>query len=98
MTKYLHLSKFGRGIKRGAKVKQGQTIGLVGMTGWATAPHLHYEFRVNGVHRNPLTVRLPTAEPVPERYKLDFDVKTKPVLAQLDLYSNSQTQVASNDL
>ena len=52
VTKYLHLSKFGRGIKTGKKVKQGQIIGYVGSTGLATGPHLHYEFLVNGVHMN----------------------------------------------
>ena len=64
VTKYLHLSKFARGVKTGAKVTQGQTIGYVGATGWATAPHLHYEFLVNGVHQNPRTVDLPDAKPV----------------------------------
>ena len=64
-TKYLHLSKFSRGLKAGKRVSQGQTIGYVGATGWATGPHLHYEFLANGVHRNPRTVRLPNADPIP---------------------------------
>jgi murein DD-endopeptidase MepM/ murein hydrolase activator NlpD len=63
-TKYLHLWKFARGIRVGKKIKQGQVIGYVGSTGWATAPHLHYEFLLNGVHRNPRTVKLPQAEPI----------------------------------
>ena len=64
VTKYLHLSKFGRGIKTGKKVTQGQIIGYVGSTGLATGPHLHYEFLVNGVHKNPRTVALPKAQSV----------------------------------
>ncbi|MEX2489769.1 MAG: peptidoglycan DD-metalloendopeptidase family protein, partial [Pseudomonadales bacterium] len=63
-TKYLHLSAFANGVRAGKTVKQGQTIGYVGATGWATGPHLHYEFLVNGVHRNPRTVSLPKAEPI----------------------------------
>lgn len=93
-TLYAHLNNYKRGQRVGKRVKQGEVIGFVGSSGLATGPHLHYEFRVNGVHRNPLTVRLPTAQPVPKRYKLDFEVKTRPILAQLELLSN--TQLASN--
>ena len=64
VTKYLHLSRFARGTKAGKRVQQGQTIGYVGATGYATGPHLHYEFLVNGVHQNPRTVSLPQAKPV----------------------------------
>lgn len=83
-TKYLHLSKFGRGIRPGVSVKQGQVIGYVGMSGWATAPHLHYEFLVNGVHRNPRTVPLPQAKPIPAAEMARFRKVTQPVLARLD--------------
>lgn len=62
-TLYAHLSRFGK-VARGTKVQQGEVIGYVGMTGLATAPHLHYEFRVKGVHRDPLSVTLPKAEPL----------------------------------
>ena len=61
-TKYLHLSRFAAGIRKGRRVAQGETIGFVGATGWATGPHLHYEFLVDGVHKNPRTVRLPRAQ------------------------------------
>ena len=83
-TLYAHLSRPARGIKRGRQVSQGQVIGYVGKTGLATGPHLHYEFRINDVHRNPLTVDLPEAEPIDARYLDDFRYKSAPLLAQLD--------------
>ena len=83
-TKYLHLSSFAKSIRPGKKVKQGQTIGYVGATGWATAPHLHYEFLVNGVHRNPRTVKLPKAEPISKSNLLKFKQLTQPFLAHLE--------------
>ena len=83
-TKYLHLSAFAKGIRAGSSVKQGQVIGYVGATGWATAAHLHYEFLVNGVHRNPKTVKLPHAQPIP-KVELDrFLLSTQSLLARLD--------------
>lgn len=69
-TKYIHFSK--RKVRKGAKVKQGQVIGLVGATGLAAGPHLHYEFLVNGVHRNPRTVSLPKANPISKDEKQRF--------------------------
>jgi murein DD-endopeptidase MepM/ murein hydrolase activator NlpD len=61
---YAHLSRFAAGTKPGARVGQGTVIGYVGQTGWATGPHLHYEFRVNSVQRNPMTIALPDAPPL----------------------------------
>lgn len=86
-TKYLHLSAFGKGIKPGKSVKQGQTIGYVGATGWATAPHLHYEFLVAGVHRNPKTVSLPKALPIAKDELKRFRDSVSPVLARLESIS-----------
>ncbi|XOV85928.1 MAG: peptidoglycan DD-metalloendopeptidase family protein [Pseudomonadota bacterium] len=83
-TKYLHLSAFANGVRAGKSVRQGDVIGYVGATGWATAPHLHYEFLVNGVHRNPRTVKLPQANPVPEAELARFRQTVLPVLARLE--------------
>lgn len=83
-TLYGHLSRYARGMKRGKHIKQGQIIGYVGKTGLATGPHLHYEFRVNGVHRNPLTVKLPKAMRIPEAIMGDFLSQTSILLTQLN--------------
>ena len=82
-TKYLHLSRFAAGLKNGQRVKQGQVIGYVGATGWATGPHLHYEFLVDGVHKNPSTVGLPDAEPIADALREDFLATTTPLLTDL---------------
>jgi murein DD-endopeptidase MepM/ murein hydrolase activator NlpD len=84
VTVYGHLSRFARGTRVGEHVAQGQVIAYVGMTGLATGPHLHYEYRVNGVFKNPQTVVLPGAEPIEARLKPDFLAKTQPLLAALD--------------
>ncbi|MGX5172976.1 peptidoglycan DD-metalloendopeptidase family protein [Aliikangiella sp. IMCC44653] len=81
VTKYLHMSK--RAVSNNKRVKQGQVIGYVGATGLAEAPHLHYEFVVNGVHRNPRTVKLPQAQPVEPSEKDRFIASTQPWLNQL---------------
>jgi murein DD-endopeptidase MepM/ murein hydrolase activator NlpD len=94
-TLYGHMSKFRRGVVSGSRVKQGQIIGYVGMSGLATGPHLHYEFRVNGVHRNPLTVKFPDAAPIPAKYKSAFKQASQQILAQLDLFK--RVQVAANN-
>jgi murein DD-endopeptidase MepM/ murein hydrolase activator NlpD len=80
-TKYLHFTK--RLVKQGQKVRQGQTIGTVGSTGLATGPHLHYEFVVNGVHRNPRTVPLPKVEPLKGDALIAFQSQAAPLLTQL---------------
>jgi murein DD-endopeptidase MepM/ murein hydrolase activator NlpD len=93
-TKYLHLSKFARGIKAGTRVKQGQTIGYVGATGWATGPHLHYEFLVDGIHRNPRTVRLPNSSPVPEREIASFKAAVGSIILALRQPGDSSLRMA----
>ena len=88
-TAYGHLSRFGKGIKRGGNVSQGQIIGYVGATGLASGPHLHYEFRVNGAQRNPLAMKLPTAYPLEGRYKAQFAAHAQPLVARLNLLRNT---------
>lgn len=83
-TAYAHLRGFARGLRVGSRVDQGQVIGYVGNTGQSTGPHLHYEFRVNGVHRNPLTVEFPSVAPVAEAHREHFRAHARPLLAQLD--------------
>jgi murein DD-endopeptidase MepM/ murein hydrolase activator NlpD len=84
-TLYAHLSGFAPGVRKGARVEQSDAIGYVGATGWATGPHLHYEFRVNGRHRNPLTIPMPAAEPVPLQHIAEFSAATAPLVRQLGL-------------
>jgi murein DD-endopeptidase MepM/ murein hydrolase activator NlpD len=81
ITKYLHFTK--RAVKKGQRVKQGQVIGYVGATGLAQASHLHYEFVVNGVHRNPRTVSLPKADALAGTQLSDFRLTAAPILSQL---------------
>lgn len=88
-TAYGHLSRFGKGIKRGSNVDQGQIIGYVGSTGMATGPHLHYEFRVNGAQRNPLAMKLPTAYPLEGRSKAQFAAHAQPLVTRLELLRNT---------
>ncbi|MFC5707495.1 peptidoglycan DD-metalloendopeptidase family protein [Aeromonas eucrenophila] len=82
VTKYLHLSKLS--VNKGQRVKQGQTIGLLGGTGRVTGPHLHYEFVVGGVHKNPRTLDLPQAETLSGRELASFKAQAMPQLAKLD--------------
>ena len=94
-TAYGHLSGFAKGLHRGSKVSQGDVIGYVGMTGMATGPHLHYEFRVAGVQHNPLSVDTPVAFPIAAQYKHDFSNSIAPLMARLALVRG--TNLASLD-
>jgi murein DD-endopeptidase MepM/ murein hydrolase activator NlpD len=91
-TLYAHLNGYRKGLKKGSRVRQGETIGYVGRTGVATGPHLHYEFRVGGVHRNPLTVISPDADPIPKRHLGAFKQASAPLLERLE--DMSRTMVA----
>jgi len=93
VTRYLHLNR--RDVKRGDRVSQGQTIGTVGSTGLATGPHLHYEFLVNGVHRDPRTVDLPAADPLPEIHRTAFAEHSQPLMARLDQFDDQARLLAS---
>ncbi|MGB5741408.1 MAG: peptidoglycan DD-metalloendopeptidase family protein [Sedimenticolaceae bacterium] len=93
-TLYAHMSKYSKRAKVGARVKQGQVIGYVGKSGLASGPHLHYEFRVHGVHKDPLRVRLPKALALPKSEIATFHETTAPLLAKLDSIP-ADTMVAS---
>jgi murein DD-endopeptidase MepM/ murein hydrolase activator NlpD len=90
VTVYGHLSRFAHGTRVGAHVTQGEVIAYVGMTGLATGPHLHYEYRVNGVFKNPQTVVLPGADPIDARWRADFLTRSAPLLASLELPAGPQ--------
>jgi murein DD-endopeptidase MepM/ murein hydrolase activator NlpD len=85
VTVYGHLSRFAANLRRGQHVEMAQVIGYVGMTGLATGPHLHYEYRVRGVHKNPQTVPLPDAEPIPNAERERFLTDTAGLVNMLDL-------------
>jgi murein DD-endopeptidase MepM/ murein hydrolase activator NlpD len=95
-TLYGHLSRYGN-AREGARVRQGDVIGYVGRSGLATGPHLHYEYRVNGVHRNPRTVALPPADPIPAAQQTAFQSSTEPLWRQLEAFARSAAVAASAD-
>jgi murein DD-endopeptidase MepM/ murein hydrolase activator NlpD len=84
-TLYAHLSRFAPHLRPGVRVQQGDTIGYVGATGWATGPHLHYEFRINDEARDPLTIALPNAGPMPPESFGAFLLHIEPLAQQLTL-------------
>ena len=95
-TVYGHMSRFGKSARAGTRVKQGDIIGYVGMTGAATGPHLHYEYRVNGVHKNPATIPMPRTE-IPSTYLAEFRRQSESAMAKLELTSGqgASAQLAS---
>ncbi|MCG8379287.1 MAG: M23 family metallopeptidase, partial [Proteobacteria bacterium] len=101
-TVYAHLHRYAKGVRKGKRVKQGQIIGYVGRSGLATGPHLHYEFRVHGVHRNPLTVKLPKVESIHQDALVKFKKTITPMLTELDritgrsVLAARQTKVSEN--
>ena len=93
-TLYAHLSRFNRKARHGQRIKQGQIIGYVGSSGLATGPHLHYEFRVNGRHHDPLRVKLPKVAPLARRFKKTFDTQSNHLLARLDFFKRNTVALA----
>lgn len=83
-TLYAHMQGFAKGVRTGTSVKQGQIIGYIGTTGLSTGPHLHYEFQVNGVHVDPLGVKLPMADPIAANEKQRFLQLAQPLMARMD--------------
>jgi murein DD-endopeptidase MepM/ murein hydrolase activator NlpD len=86
-TVYAHLSRFAAAARPGRRVEQGDIIGYVGSTGWATGPHLHYEFRVAGRARNPYAIAMPAGKPIPAPQLASFRSRAAPLVAQLELLS-----------
>ena len=84
-TWYGHLSGFAPGMQRGKRVAQGDVIGYVGSTGLATGPHLHYEFRINNAHQDPLRVAMPPAPPLASQHRAAFEATTGPIAERLAL-------------
>lgn len=87
-TYYAHLSAFAQGIRKGARVSQGDFVGHVGQTGMATGPHLHYEFHINGVQHDPMRVVLPEAVPITRQLRPQFEARALPLMHQLQLMQN----------
>ena len=94
-TWYAHLSGFAKGLRKGQRIAQGTVIGYVGATGLATGPHLHYEFRIDGVHQNPLRVAMPAAPPITFEQRPKFEQSTRQYAQRLDLLRG--TNLASLD-
>jgi murein DD-endopeptidase MepM/ murein hydrolase activator NlpD len=86
-TLYGHMSRFGKSARGGRAVHQGEVIGYVGSTGASTGPHLHYEYRVRGVHKNPASIPLPNTE-IPAQYATEFRARAEVALAQLRVASD----------
>lgn len=95
---YAHLLRFQKGLSKGTYVKRGQVIGYVGQTGLADGPHCHYEFHVNNQPKNPTTIELPHASPVPAREMLSFKNKANTLLAQLKLYEDASLAASGKKL
>jgi murein DD-endopeptidase MepM/ murein hydrolase activator NlpD len=97
-TLYAHLSRIAPHVKAGARVAQGEVIGYVGQTGWATGPHLHFELRAGAEQRNPLAIALPSGEPLPASARAAFAAHIEPAAAQLAFArSFAGTLVAAGD-
>lgn len=91
---YGHMEKFAKHVHQGDIVQRGQTIGYIGSTGWSTGPHLHFEVYVHGIPKNPLKLKLPRGEPIPENYTHRFHLYAQKMLHKLALFK--QMRFADN--
>lgn len=96
-TLYGHMLKFAKHLHVNSKIHQGQVIGFVGMTGLATGPHLHYEFRINNKHRDPLKVKLPEGKSVPKQYRANFLAQSEKLLNRIAIYEQVELAANRND-
>ncbi|HEU4856265.1 MAG TPA: peptidoglycan DD-metalloendopeptidase family protein [Rhodanobacteraceae bacterium] len=96
-TAYGHMSRFAPGLHVGSHVTQGEVIGYVGQTGFATGPHLHYEVRVDGKPENPLTVTMPQPQPLSGKLMLAFKNQTAPLVARIQMIDNATQRLARVD-
>jgi murein DD-endopeptidase MepM/ murein hydrolase activator NlpD len=91
------MSRFSKLARVGKRVSQGEVIGYVGSSGLATAAHLHYEYRVNGVHRNPRTVKLPQANPIAPEYRHDYLARADAMMSQLDMVRRTRMAAVATE-
>jgi murein DD-endopeptidase MepM/ murein hydrolase activator NlpD len=96
-TVYAHLSEYKRGLQEGSVVRQGDVIGYVGQTGLATGPHLHYEFRIDGVHQNPLTAQVTNTISVKSVAMADFKSQIQDPLAKLNMVKANSLFAKTNN-
>ena len=96
-TAYGHMSRFAPGLRVGSRVTQGEVIGYVGQTGFATGPHLHYEVRVDGKPENPLTVTMPKPQPLSDKLMAEFKTQTAPMVARIQMIDNATQRLARVD-
>jgi murein DD-endopeptidase MepM/ murein hydrolase activator NlpD len=96
-TGYGHMSRFAKDLHVGSHVHQGEVIGYVGQTGWATGPHLHYEVWVHGVPKNPLTVTMPKPKPLTSKLMVAFKAQTAPMVARIQIIDNATQRLAQVD-
>jgi murein DD-endopeptidase MepM/ murein hydrolase activator NlpD len=96
-TEYGHMSRFAKGLHVGSHVTQGEVIGYVGQTGFATGPHLHYQVMVNGKPENPLTVTMPKPQPLSGKLMAEFKAQTAPMVARLQMIDNAAQRIARVD-
>lgn len=95
-TLYGHMSRFAKPLNEGDRVSQGQIIGYVGMTGLASGPHLHYEFRINGAHVDPLAIKLPVSDPIAPQYKQQFLVHANTLIRQMNYQTETEIAALGN--